>query len=99
MSGFFNFSLDNIGYQISDRRSCWTMRCSAHFTEPQSPFSRTGRNTDSAELSIYCRDDGKLNGLMLVRNLDEQIAQWRADGYLCDADVSVLRHFPKGEHW
>jgi hypothetical protein len=36
---------------------------------------------------------------MLVQNLDEQIAQWREDGYPCDGDVSVLRHFPKGEHW
>jgi len=36
---------------------------------------------------------------MLVPNLDEQIAQWRRDGYPCDADVAVLQHYPKSERW
>ncbi len=99
MSVIFTFSLDSISYQISDVRSNWTVRCSAHFTEPQYPFSSTGSSTDSAEMTIYRRQEGMLNGMMLVPNLDEQIAQWREDGYPCDADVSVLRYYPKGEHW
>jgi hypothetical protein len=99
MSVIIRFSLDSINYQISDVGSCWTIRCSAHYTEPQNPFSSTGSSTDSAELNIYRRQEGMLNGMMMVQNLDEQIAQWRENGYPCDADVLVLRHIPKGEHW
>lgn len=99
MSAFFTFSLDRISYQILDTRSCWTIRCSAHFTEPQYPISSTGRDTDSAKMSIYRREEEKLNATMLVRDLDEQVAQWRNQGYPCDDDVSVLRHYPASERW
>src|SRR5947207_3406757 len=99
MSVIFSFGLDRISYQISNVRSCWTIRCSAEFTEPQYPISSTGRSTEAAEMTIYHRQEGQLNSMMMVRNFDEQIAQWREEGYPCDADVSVLRHFPKGAHW
>ncbi|MET4483132.1 hypothetical protein [Bradyrhizobium sp. F1.13.3] len=99
MSAFFTFNLDRISYQIAEARSSWTIRCSARFVEPQYPISSTARDTDSAEISIYRREENKLNATMLVRDLDEQIAQWRDQGYACDADVSVLSHYAATERW
>jgi hypothetical protein len=97
MTAIFEFSLDSVRYSISDVR--WTSRCSAHFTEPQHPYRRTGSSTGSAEISIYCRKEGELNRILHVRDLDEQISQWRGDGYPCNGDVAVLRHYPKDERW
>jgi hypothetical protein len=58
-----------------------------------------GRSTDCVEMNIYRRQEGELNRIMLVKNLDEQIGQWRADGYPIASDISVLRHYPKGDHY
>jgi hypothetical protein len=100
----FTFTLANASYHIRGDDHDWLAQCSAEFVDTSpNDFPLRGDvtflNAIQAEITIKLRRDGSLNRSMMATGLDEQVAQWRKEGYLCNSDAYLMRYWPKSKDY
>ena len=87
-----------LSFGIRGREVSWWGPCKAEFvdTSPDDDYPLRGDvtflNRFPSELGILPREDGKLDQTLHAAGLDQQIVEWRKDGY-DQEDVLLLRYY------